>query len=206
MAATTSMTADVRNPRRECGCDARAAEPKPEVAPFTAWVERLVHEHRAELARVARREGLGPEDAFDAVQDAFQTFLTLPAARTLVDVPSDSRRLLIVLTRNVARNRRRLHATARPHDSDGAADQLPASAPSPDEVMAAAEEHLRLHGCVESLAAVQRAVVTLRMLDDVAGDDVARTLGITPGHVAVLLHRAKASLLACMTGAPPGWP
>jgi RNA polymerase sigma-70 factor (ECF subfamily) len=45
-------------------------------------------------------------------------------------------------------------------------------------------------------------VVTLRMLDQVPGEDVARTLGITAGHVAVLLHRAKASLLACMTAAP----
>jgi RNA polymerase sigma-70 factor, ECF subfamily len=36
------------------------------------------------------------------------------------------------------------------------------------------------------------------MLEDLPGEDVARTLGITPGHVAVLLHRAKASLLACM--------
>ncbi len=40
------------------------------------------------------------------------------------------------------------------------------------------------------------------MLDEVPGDDVARTLGISPGHVAVLLHRAKASLLACMTDGP----
>ncbi|HEY5088483.1 MAG TPA: sigma factor-like helix-turn-helix DNA-binding protein [Polyangia bacterium] len=46
---------------------------------------------------------------------------------------------------------------------------------------------------------MQRTVVTLRMLDEADGDNVARTLGITPAHVAVLLHRAKANLLACMT-------
>ena len=48
---------------------------------------------------------------------------------------------------------------------------------------------------MQTLADVQRAVVTLRMLDDVAGEDVAQALGITPGHVAVLLHRAKINLL-----------
>ena len=32
----------------------------------------------------------------------------------------------------------------------------------------------------------------------------AATLGITAGHVAVLLHRAKLSLRACMTGAGRG--
>jgi RNA polymerase sigma-70 factor (ECF subfamily) len=42
-------------------------------------------------------------------------------------------------------------------------------------------------------------VVTLRMLDDLPGEDVARLLGVSAGHVAVLLHRAKARLLACMT-------
>ena len=51
----------------------------------------------------------------------------------------------------------------------------------------------------DTLGEMQRAVVTLRMLDEIDGEDVAATLGITPGHVSVLLHRAKANLLACMT-------
>ena len=37
------------------------------------------------------------------------------------------------------------------------------------------------------------------MLDDAPGEDVVHALGITPGHVAVLLHRAKVNLLGCMT-------
>jgi RNA polymerase sigma-70 factor (ECF subfamily) len=37
------------------------------------------------------------------------------------------------------------------------------------------------------------------MLEEQSGEDVARALGITAGHVAVLLHRAKAALRACMT-------
>ena len=69
---------------------------------FLGWVGRLVHEHRQHLVRLARREGLGPEDAFDAVQEAFRTFLTLPAARALSGASADSRKLLVVVTRNVA--------------------------------------------------------------------------------------------------------
>ena len=46
---------------------------------------------------------------------------------------------------------------------------------------------------------IQKAVVTLRMLGGAAERDVARALGISQGHVAVLLHRAKASLRACIT-------
>ena len=76
---------------------------------------------------------------------------------------------------------------------------LPAPAASVEELLSAAEDQVRLRGCVASLGEMQRAAVTLRMLDEIDGEDVAGTLGITPGHVAVLLHRAKANLLACMT-------
>src|SRR4051794_3506906 len=77
-----------------------AAEPQPSRSPrkasdcacagagggaFLGWVGELVHRHRGELAGVARAEGLTAEDAFDAVQDAFQTFIRLPAAHPLVD-------------------------------------------------------------------------------------------------------------------------
>jgi RNA polymerase sigma-70 factor (ECF subfamily) len=167
---------------------------------FVAWVTKLVHDHRGELARVARREGLTAEDAFDAVQEAFQRFVTLPSAESLVDARTESRNLLATLTRNVARNRRRLHAIARPHDGGDATSEIAAASASVEETIAEAEERIRLRTCVGSLADVQRAVVTLRMLDEVAGEDVARALGLTPGHVAVLLHRAKANLLTCMTG------
>jgi RNA polymerase sigma-70 factor (ECF subfamily) len=165
---------------------------------YLASVGRLVHEHRGLLAGVARREGLTPEDAFDAVQEAFHTFLTRPEAAQVAGEPDDARKLLVTLTRNVARNRRRLHAVARPHD-EGAVDDLPSAARSVEETLVAAEEHVRLEGCMLTLAEIPRAVVTLRLLEDRPGEDVARALGLTPGHVAVLLHRAKASLLACMT-------
>jgi RNA polymerase sigma-70 factor (ECF subfamily) len=183
-------------PRKASGCNCADTDG----GAFLGWVGQLVHRHRRELVAVARAEGLTAEDAFDAVQDAFQTFLTLPAAHPLVDAGDPSRKLLVTLTRNVARNRRRLHAQARPHVGDaGSLDALPAAEAGADELIAAAQDQIRLHRCVQSLAEVQRAVVTLRMLDDVAGEDVAHALGITPGHVAVLLHRAKANLLACMT-------
>ena len=188
-------TARTRPAGRGCACA------ETDSGAFLDWVGQLVHRHRRELAGVARGEGLTAEEAFDAVQDAFQTFITLPAAHPLVDAGDESRRLLITLTRNVARNHRRLHARAKPHTGDPALlAALPASTAGADDIIAAAEDQIRLHRCVQTLADVQRAVVTLRMLDEVAGEDVAHALGITPGHVAVLLHRAKLNLLACMTG------
>jgi RNA polymerase sigma-70 factor (ECF subfamily) len=168
-------------------------------AGYSGWVTRLVHEHRARLVAVARREGLGAEDAFDAAQEAFTGFLMLPQARELA--PSEwAGHTLVALVRNVARNARRLHAVARPHASDDATvEALADGAPAADERLAADEDRGRLARCVARLAEVQRAVVTLRMLEDRPGEDVARELGIEPGHVAVLLHRAKADLRACLT-------
>jgi len=174
---------------------------------FLSWVGRLVHQHRGHLVQVARREGLGSEDAFDVVQEAFQTFLTRPAARALVDATDDSRRSLIVITRNAARNRRRLAALARPHASEASVlAELPAESASVEDLLASAEDEVRLRGCVQGLGEMQRTVVTLRMLDEADGENVARTLGITPAHVAVVLHRAKANLLACMTDGADGRP
>ena len=51
----------------------------------------------------------------------------------------------------------------------------------------------------------RRAVVDLRLVDDIPGEDVARMLGTTPGNVAVMLHRAKQQLRGCMDsgGDPP---
>jgi RNA polymerase sigma-70 factor (ECF subfamily) len=180
-----------------CGCAEKAAPGKDRAA-FLDEVSRLVHEHRASLVAVARAEGLEAEDAFDVVQEAFHGFIE--RAEPVTGGAEGARKLLVTLTRNQARNRRRLHAVARPHES-GRLDGLPAGDPSVEELMTSAEEHVRLAGCLRTLGDVQRAVVTLRMLDEAPGDSVARTLGISPGHVAVLLHRAKANLLACMTSA-----
>jgi RNA polymerase sigma-70 factor (ECF subfamily) len=161
-------------------------------------VTALVRAHRTRLVAVARHEGLAPEDAFDAAQEAFTGYLMLPQARELVE--SDwAEHTLVALVRNIARNARRLHAVARPHASDedtvgGLADAAPAA----DERLEGLERRGRLARCVARLAEVQRAVVTLRMLDDRPGEEVARELGLRPGHVAVLLHRAKADLRACM--------
>src|SRR5277367_933134 len=87
---------------------------------FYDWVTLLVHRHRARLARVVRREGVRADDALDCVQEAFLSFLNLPQARLLVGRPDDSARMLIILARNIARNRRRRHDYARPHIVDDA--------------------------------------------------------------------------------------
>jgi RNA polymerase sigma-70 factor (ECF subfamily) len=158
-------------------------------------IAELVRAHREALLRVARAEGLSGEDALDAVQEAFTAFVTRPP------VPRErARRTLAALTRNLARNGRRLHRNARPHVTDDATlDALDAEAPEAEAQLVAAEEKARLDCCVARLADLQRAVVTLRVLEECSGADVAERLGLSAGHVAVLLHRAKSALAACLS-------
>ena len=108
--------------------------------------------------------------------------------------------LLAGIVVNTARNKRRRHHLARPHDAVDAIDALePQGVPSTETLVAHAEECVRLRGCVDRLCKTQRTVVMMRLLEERPGEDVASVLGLTRGHVDVILHRAKASLLVCMT-------
>ncbi|WP_164018709.1 RNA polymerase sigma factor [Pyxidicoccus trucidator] len=167
---------------------------------FFAWVTRLVREHRRELVATAKAEGLLAEDALDAVQEALTTFLDLPHSRRLADEHADSLRLMTALVRNHARNRRRRHDRSRPHVSEPEVlDAIPDDQQDVDSLLSEAEAHVMAFGCVQRLGEVQRRVVTLRLLQDQPGEQVAALLGTTPGNVAVLLHRAKRELRECMT-------
>ena len=166
---------------------------------FYAWVTGLVHEHRGRLVRLARREGVLAEDALDCVQEAFISFLALPQARLVVGRPADSARMLSVLARNIARNRRRRHDYARAHVVDDALVQgIPLDAPGADEIVSAAEQYALALGCIATLDEIRRAVVRLRLVDEAPGEDVARMLGLTTEHVSVLLFRAKQDLRRCV--------
>ena len=162
----------------------------------------LARAERSALAGIARAEGATPEDAVDCVQEGLCTLLGMARRSALPEEVEEWGALLATIVRNVARNRRRRHFRAMPHDrfdEDAAADR---SEDCPDEALARlvrAEEHVRLRACVDELCEIQKAVVTLRMLEEKPGEDVAAALGITPGYVAVLLLRAKRSLRACMT-------
>jgi RNA polymerase sigma-70 factor (ECF subfamily) len=161
-------------------------------------LDRVVREQRVHLARLARREGLNPEDALDCVHDAFCTFLRLVLDRELPDDVAEHAHLIAGIVVNTARNKRRRHHLARPHHAIDAIEPSD-NGPSTETLVAHAEECVRLRSCVNRLCRTQRTVVMMRVLEERPGEDVAAMLGITRGHVDVLLHRAKASLLVCMT-------
>jgi RNA polymerase sigma-70 factor (ECF subfamily) len=163
-----------------------------------AALGRIVRDQRVALAGLARREGLGPEDALDCVHDALCTFLQLAVRGELPQAVAEHAPLLAGIVVNTARNKRRRHHLARPHRAIDAVEPLDGG-PSTETLVAHAEECVRLRACVNRLCEKQRTVVMMRLLEERPGEDVAASLGITRGHVDVLLHRARASLLVCMT-------
>jgi RNA polymerase sigma-70 factor, ECF subfamily len=165
---------------------------------FVGWISTLARTHTRSLAAGAVREGLTRVEAIDAVQEAFTTLLGIPQARELSLDDEGAGRLMTVLVRNAARNiRRRRHRSRTQLGLEGAME-IPADAPSVDALLAAAEEHVALLGCVNQLAEIQRLVVTMRALEELSPEEVARTLGLARGHIAVLLHRAKRALADCI--------
>jgi RNA polymerase sigma-70 factor (ECF subfamily) len=153
---------------------------------------------RGALAAVARHEGLTPEEAIDCVQDALCTLLDLVQSAELAANAAPGP-VLVTIVRNAARNQRRRHFRARPHAELGEGELADERDVLQEDLLSRAEETVRLRACVAELCEIQRAVVTLRLLEERPGESVAETLGVSANYVAVLLRRAKAALRECMT-------
>jgi RNA polymerase sigma-70 factor (ECF subfamily) len=164
------------------------------------WVSRLARDHAGRLAAIARFEGATPTDALDVVQDAFHTLLSRADSEALRERPADAARVLAAIVRNAARNLRRRHHHARPHVAIEELELATREA-APDDVLDRAETTAQLAGCMAKLGDVHRHVVTLRVLEELSGEEAAEALGVTTGHVAVLLHRARKQLEQCMLAA-----
>jgi len=164
---------------------------------FLSWVSALVHVHRERLLAHARRKGLGAEDALDAVQDSFISFLRLPEARAIAREGDDALKLLTVIVRHnvqnqVSKRRRRSRAQAL---VEAEAAQLDDE--SSELLITRAEELARVKGCILRMAHLQRQVVMLSLLDEQPQEKVAQLLGISSGYLRVLLHRAREHIRHC---------
>jgi RNA polymerase sigma factor (sigma-70 family) len=164
---------------------------------FLPRVAVLVHAHREYLLAYARRRGLDAEEALDAVQDSFISFLGLPSAQSIAHEPLDSLKLLTVILRHHVQNQRRKRARHGHAHELFEGESTPDPVPSSETLIAHAEELARVNGCLLRMARLPREVVMLSLLDHQSRDSVGEVLGISAGHVRVLLHRAREHLRNC---------
>lgn len=145
-------------------------------------------EHRARALRLARLLTDSDVDAEDLVADAFARLY--PKWRTgKVDDPGGYVRVAIV---NGARSRWRRRAVARDRQPSLTAS---AAGVSEDQVTALVDRD-RVRLALIALPVQMRAVVALRVLDDLSERDTAEVLGVSTGTVKTQLSRAMARLRA----------
>jgi len=132
------------------------------------------------LMAYALRRARTRDDAHDVVADTM-----LIAWRRLDDIPTDERRIawMYGVARRVLANHYR--ATDR---RDRLTDRLEHQAPADHGEFDAVYEAL------DRLRTDDREILTLAAWDDLTNDEIAVVLSVTPGAVAVRLHRARARL------------
>jgi RNA polymerase sigma-70 factor (ECF subfamily) len=174
--------------------------------------ERLVERHLPQVWRAVWRVVRHKQDAEDVVQE---TFLT--AWRSLADFRGDAAFATwlhrIAVTRSlhhVERASERLRRASRSIDDEetGATVLIAleggrsrAAVESPLRQLEAKELLARLQGCLEKLPPAWRAVLSLRDVDALAYEEIARALDVALGTVRSRLARARVALKECVEGA-----
>jgi hypothetical protein len=177
--------------------------PLPSSRCAAGWLGRLVHRHRAALARIARREGLAPKEAFELLLGSFFAVVVLTERRGCQGDSERTGGLLRLMTRTLARRQdRTLPAPAAPPPPAARASRhlrlraLSRRAAEAEALLALVRGSMR----PDRVARLQRAVVAARLIDD-APDDAAAVLGLAPDERGLLVLWAtgelRAGLRAC---------
>jgi RNA polymerase sigma-70 factor (ECF subfamily) len=81
---------------------------------------------------------------------------------------------------------------------------VPAIASGPEHALLQKEAEGRLRKALDALPEVQRAVVTLRDVDEWSSEEVCNALGVSESNQRVLLHRGRQKLRAVLERASKG--
>jgi len=170
------------------------------VAGHEAALDTLFSQYRSHLYKTALRLCGNPEDAEDALQDGL-----LSAFRHLRDFQSRSQfstwLTRIVINATLMRMRRRsrrvmisIDAAASNEDEFHLEDTLRDVAPDPETAHAEREVFELLRRRLQRLPRVYQEIVWLRGVQGFSTQEVANTLGVSPGTIKSAWHRARAKL------------
>jgi len=163
----------------------------------TDW-DRLVREHGPSVYGAAWRVLGQAADAEDVVQEVFIEADRIRQTRQVRHWGALLRRLATCRSIDRLRQRR----ATQPLDGLLLADR----AGSPEEAAIGRELADRLRGAIAQLPEREGSVFCMRYFQDLSNRDIADTLQVRPGAVAVALHKARAKLetLLNLAPAPPG--
>jgi RNA polymerase sigma-70 factor (ECF subfamily) len=108
----------------------------------------------------------------------------------------------IVYTKSIDLLRRRQRDVPLDEAGEDAVERrdtlVPTWARPPDEILLGREARAAFDRALEGLTPLQRAVLTLREIEGLGGDETAAILGLSSGSVRVHLHRARMRLQALL--------
>jgi RNA polymerase sigma factor (sigma-70 family) len=160
--------------------------------------EQLMLAHQKQVYNLCLRMSGSAEDAFDLSQDAF-----FRAWRALGQYQFEAgfSTWLFRLTSNVCidflrRKKRESHVslTFSDDEEEGKEISLPDAAPLPEEQLISRETHGELQAAMDALPADYRAILQLRVVEDLPYEDIGRILEIPIGTVKSRLARARIQL------------
>ncbi len=151
----------------------------------------LINGNRPRILKICRVYAWNVADRDDLYQEIlFQIWRGLPGLRQDAHAATWLYRIAINTSISFVRRRAARGGPALPLDHEQLARHVEARQSRDD----GAEEQLaRLYDAIARLNEVEKALVTL-FLDDLSYEEMARVLGLGPGNVGVLLHRAKKKL------------
>lgn len=154
-------------------------------------------EHAQTVARWAARLGGPSADVEDITQEVF-----VVVNRRLRDFRGESRlsTWLFGITAKVTANERRRRKLRHWwfHLAPNAGEGAPVTGDGPVEQIERRERRALFYRALDRLNERQRRALVLFELEEMSIDDVAAHMGLRPGNVRVLLHRARATFLKSM--------
>jgi len=105
---------------------------------------------------------------------------------------------LIAIARNRAIDRLRATRQSRRMDPIDAAAEVADSAPTADSALESLETNARLHGCLETLAAHERAALRGAYFDGNTYEDLAARMSVPLGTMKSWIRRAMIKLKSCL--------
>jgi RNA polymerase sigma-70 factor, ECF subfamily len=163
----------------------------------------LVAENRQRLLRLCRVYARGEQDREDLYQEVlFQIWRALPGYRGESRADTWLWRVALntaisYVRKDAAASRRRRAAVVRDQS------EVERTADPRGGAAAAEADFEALYAAIAQLDKVEKAVITL-FLEEMSYEEIGSVLGLTAGHVGVLLHRTKKKLFRLME--PAGVP
>jgi RNA polymerase sigma-70 factor (ECF subfamily) len=105
---------------------------------------------------------------------------------------------LIAIARNRAIDRLRATKQSRRMEPIDAAADLADSGPSADRALESAQDHARLHGCLDGLAGHERAALRGAYFDGNTYEDLAARMSVPLGTMKSWIRRAMIKLKSCL--------